>query len=172
MSTYPDKLVKPVGQALLTCLTTENAINPAPAGFISYRLGVTGEPLAGTSEDECCAGLAFVRFSRLFPSWSTPTPNAVSIRCALAWAAEFEIGIWRCVPIGTIEAPPTTADWLAVQNKMWDDMETLRSTACCFTRTRDAGSVQWGEIAPKSDPEGGCFGVSMLLSVDLYGRSV
>lgn len=170
MTTYPDGRIKPVAQALITCLTNENALNPSPAGLVSYRLGVTGEPLAGTSEDECCDGLAFVRFSRLFASWSTPTPNTVSVNCALAWAAEFEIGIWRCVPIGTVEAPPSTADWLAAQNKMWDDTKTLRATACCFTKTRDPKTVQWGEIAPKSDPEGGCFGVSMMITADLYGR--
>lgn len=171
MTTYPDARVRPVAQLLMTCLSDVVAASPSPVGTTSYRLGVTGEPLAGVSEDECCDGLAYVRMGSMIPSFSTPTPMAVSVRCALAWAADFEIGIWRCVPIGSAETPPSPADWLAAQNQMFDDMATLRGVACCFSRQRDAGTVLWSELAPKSDPEGGCFGVSMTLSVDLYGSS-
>lgn len=170
MTTYPDTLIRPVMQNILTCLTNEAAQNPSPPGLVSYRLGVTGDPLAGVVEDECCDGLAWLRFSQMTPSWSAPNPNTASVRCAVAWTLEVEIGIWRCVPMGDAAAPPTPEEWLEAQNQMFDDTKTLRATACCFTRQRDPGSVVWGPIAPKSDPQGGCFGVSMFLTIDLYGR--
>ncbi len=171
MTTYPDGRVRPVAEALMTCLANEAAGSPNPPGTVSYRLGVTGEPLAGTIIDECCNGLAYLRIGAMQPSWSTPSPNNVSIRCGMAWAIEMEIGIWRCVPIGTAEVPPSPADWLVAQNQMFDDMLTLRAVACCFVKQRDPGSVLYAEASPKDDPEGGCFGVSLTMSVDLYGRA-
>lgn len=171
MTTYPDARVRPAAELLMSCLAAEAAASPSPPGTISYRLGVTGEPLAGTIVDECCNGLAFVRVSTMTPSWSTPTPNATPIRCGLAWQIEFEIGIWRCVPIGSAEVPPDSLDWLAAQNQMFDDMLTLRAAACCFVGKREPGTVVYSDISPKDDPEGGCFGVSMTLLVDLYGRA-
>jgi len=168
--TYPDPRILPVSQLLMSCLCENVLLNPKPPQQCGFRIGATGDPLAGFEEDECCGGLAFVRFNRAYPSFNVPNQNPTAISCALTWAAEFEMGIWRCVPIGTAAAPPSQAEWDQAHVDQMNDWATLRATLCCFLDQREQRSVSVSEMAPKGDPEGGCFGISMTLQADIYGR--
>ena len=175
MTIYPDRRVAPVAEKILECLRSEAAQNPDPPGLVGYRIGTSGDPLAGTMEDECCQGLAYVRVNRVYPSDNVPNQNPEPIRCVLLWAAEIEIGIWRCAPVGTLQAPPSQEEWDAFNVKMLNDFRTLDATFCCFQKwlqaTNRAPGAAITEWAPKGDPEGGCFGSSMTLDVDLIGRA-
>lgn len=168
--TYPDPRGLPVAQLLMKCLCQEVLLNPKPPAQCGFRVGVTGEPLAGVEVDECCDGLAFVRAGRIYPTFNVPNQNPEAISCALTWALELEMGIWRCVPIGDVDAPPTQAEWDEVNTDQFNDFATLRAALCCFLDQRDPRSIGVTEWAPKSDPQGGCFGSSMTLTAELYGR--
>jgi hypothetical protein len=160
-----------VAQLLMRCLCEKVLFNPKPPAQCGFRVGESGDPLAGISVDECCGGLAFVRTARIFPSFNVPNQTPESISCAVPLGMELEFGIWRCVPLGTISAPPSQAEWDVVNTDMLNDYETLKDTLCCFLAQRDQRSVAMEQWAPKSDPEGGCFGSSIMITVDLYGGS-
>lgn len=166
--TYPDAKAWPVAQKALACLEDNAAHHPNPPAAFSFRLGVTGEPLGGLAEDECCNGLGFVRLSRIFPSNSVPTPLQAAVSCNLTWAMELEIGIWRCVPVGTAQAPPSVQAWKDAQEDMFSDWTVMREVICCLMADLGKRNVFVGEFTPKSDPEGGCFGSSVTLMMDLF----
>lgn len=166
--TYPDTRALPVAAAVLQCLCDAAELNPKPPGQCGFRVGVTGEPLAGLAVDECCTGLAFVRVARTFPSNGVPAPKPTPVRCNLNWALELEIGIWRCSPLGTASRPPTQDEWDTLQADLLNDFATIRDVLCCVISQRDKDSVFVTEWAPKSDPEGGCVGTSVTIQMDLY----
>lgn len=172
--TYPDKRVLPVSDRILACLESAILLNPKVPLNHGYRVGTSGDPLAGITVDECCDGLAYVRFSRAYPSTNVPNQNPDPIVCSLLWAAEFEMGIWRCVDIGDLQAPPMQEIWNQVHVDQMNDFATLRDALCCYyqlTQSTNQGPVlSIDEFSPKGDPEGGCYGVSVTFTVQLVGR--
>lgn len=144
--------------------------NPSPPGICGIRTGTTGEPLGALIGDECCAGAAFVRVTNVYPSTSLPNPSVDPVRCALPLAAQFELSIWRCAGMGTIQQPPTQAEWDAVNLALLDDRVSMMNAICCFIGQRDPGSVTVGAWAPV-EVEGGCVGSQMTIDVGLYGSS-
>lgn len=172
--TYPDKRALPVANQLLSCLCTAVLRNPKPPRECGFRVGETGDPLAGIQEDECCGGLAFLRLSRIYPSTNIPNQNPDPIICSLLWAAEFEMGIWRCVDVGTMMAPPTQQQWNEVNTDQLNDFASIRDALCCYynwsQQTNQGPVVSIEEWAPKGDPEGGCYGSSITISIQLVGR--
>lgn len=169
--TYPDTRVLPTAQQLLACLSTQVLMNPKPPSIVGFRTGTQGQALSATNEDECCQGAAFVRVLRTYPSWSVPTPAAMSVRCAQPQAVEFELSMWRCSPIGTLETLPTQAEWDEINTDLLNDRATLMAAACCFIGLRDPGSVMYGEWQPVPS-DGGCVGSTFTIQADLYGRTV
>jgi hypothetical protein len=169
--TYPDTRALPVAQLLMRCLCAAVLQNPKPPAICGFRIGDTGNPLGGLLEDECCDGLAFVRVGRIYPTFNVPNQNPEAISCALEWAVELEMGIWRCVPVGTASAPPSQAEWDQANTDQLNDWATLRDALCCFLTQRDQRSVGVEQWAPKSDPDGGCFGSSLTLTAEIVGGS-
>jgi hypothetical protein len=169
--TYPDRRVLPVAQLLMGCLSQEALLNPKPPQVVGFRTGTEGQPLAGTSADECCMGAAFVRVIRTFPSWSAPTPSNLSVSCAQPMAAEFELSMWRCAPMGTLQIPPSQALWDELNTDLLNDRATIMAAVCCFIGQRDAKSVMYGDWQAVAT-EGGCAGSTMSVLADLYGRNV
>lgn len=169
--TYPDRRVLPVAQLLMACLCEAVLANPKPPQVCGFRTGTDGQPLAGTSIEECCQGAAFVRVTRTFSTWSSPTPGATPISCAQPMAAEFELSIWRCAPVGTQQAPPAQAEWDELNTDLLNDRATLMDAACCFWGQRDQRTVMYGDWQPVS-VEGGCVGSTIIITADLYGRNV
>lgn len=170
-ASYPDRRVLPTAQQLLTCLVNEALNNPKPPNIVGFRTGTEGQALSATNEDECCQGAAFVRVMRTFPSWSVPTPAAMATRCAQPMAAEFEISMWRCSPIGTLGELPTQDEWNEVNVDLLNDRATMMAAVCCFIGVRDPGSVMYGEWQPIA-ADGGCVGSTITVQVDLTGRGV
>ncbi len=169
--TYPDKRVLPVAQQLLSCLVQAALDNPKPPQVVGFRTGTEGQPLSGTSSDECCLGAAFVRVMRTYPSWSAPAPAGLSVRCAQPMAAEFEISMWRCAAIGSMQVVPPQSLWDELNTDLLNDRATMMAAVCCFIGGRDSGSVMFGEWQTVS-AEGGCAGSTITIQADLYGRNV
>lgn len=171
MTTYPDPVVLPVSQKLLSCLSMEALQNPKPPSLVGFRTGTSGQVLAGLDVDECCEGAAFVRAVRTYASWGNLVPVETAIRCAQPFAVEFELSMWRCTPIGTGQAPPGQGAWDELNTDLLNDRRTLQAAACCFFKTRENGSVRIGEWRP-IDVEGGCVGGILPVGVDLFGKAV
>lgn len=169
--TYPDRRVLPVAQLLMGCLSEAVLDNPKPPGVVGFRTGTDGQPLASQSSDECCLGAAFVRVVRTYPSWSAPAPAQVSVSCAQPMAAELEISMWRCAPIGTLQALPTQASWDELNTDLLNDRATMMAAICCFIGKRDSKTVMYGDWTTEA-AEGGCAGSRITIQADLYGRNV
>lgn len=167
--TYPDTRVLPTAQLLMACLSDAALSNPRPPNIVGFRTGTEGQPLSATNSDECCQGAAFLRVVRTYPSWGAPTPAATSVRCAQPMAVEFEISMWRCAPIGTLQALPTQAAWDDLNTDLLNDRATMMDAICCFWGQRDQGSVVYGEWQAVAS-DGGCAGSTITVQADLYGR--
>lgn len=168
--TYPDRRVLPVAQLLMTCLANEALANPKPPEVVGFRTGTDGQPLASQTIDECCLGAAFVRVVRTYPSWGAPTPAALSVTCAQPMAVEFELSMWRCAPIGTLQVLPDQGMWDELNTDLLNDRATMMATICCFISQRDKSSVMYGDWRAVST-EGGCAGSAVTIHADLYGRA-
>jgi hypothetical protein len=171
MVAYPDTRVLPVAEQLMRCLCDAVLLNPDPPAICGFRTGTTGQPLAGLSVDECCGGAAFIRILRTFPSWATPNESPLSFSCAQPSAAEFELSMWRCTSLGTMNVPPTQAQWDALNTKLLNDRLSMMDAICCFMRQRDKRSVKFNDWTPV-DVEGGCVGSTIVVSADLFGTGI
>lgn len=170
MTTYPEIRLTRMSNRLLACLKDEAAQNPKPPAVVGFRTGTAGQPLAGLTEDECCTGAAFVRLIRTFPSWSTPAPATTSVSCAQPFAAEFELSMWRCSPIGDISEPPVQDAWDDLHADLINDRLTMMAAICCLWKQLDPRSLAYGDWVPV-DTDGGCVGSRISITVDLYGGS-
>ena len=166
MTTYPDNTVLPITLRLLECLRSEAAQNPNPPALVGFRTGTLGEVLAGLSADECCGGAAFVRVLRTGPTWGVPNASTTPIKCGQARGMTVELSMWRCGSIGTMEEPPTQADWNCLHVDLLNDQVTLRAAACCFVRQWETGSVVIEEWTPVPI-QGGCVGSTLTMQIDI-----
>lgn len=159
-----------IARQLLTCyqaqLLAEGADAPAiitmRAGEVVGQFAVSG----GGVVDECCAGLAWVRIVRFFPTDTFPEEREGWTPCGpTGWALVLEMGALRCAPVGTPEHIPTDAEWsAAVQLQMKDAAAMLRAVDCCFQGLVISEQVQlspWEERAP----EGLCMGGTQQVTV-------
>jgi hypothetical protein len=167
---YSDKRVRPVLQRLLTCFCDEVTRNPSPPAICGIRTGTTGEPLGALIVDECCEGAAFIRVTNVYPSTTLPNPSVDPVRCALPLAVQFELSMWRCAATGTIQVPPSQADWDTVNLELLDDRVSMMNAICCFIGQRDPGSTTVGTWTPV-EVQGGCVGSQMTIDVALYGSA-
>lgn len=167
--TYPDTVALPVAQQLMQCLCQAVTMNPKPPQTCGFRPYINGAPLLGTTVDECCKGLAFVYSAPAYPSRSAfPAPEPGPVLCGTTWAMQMQMGIWRCAPVGTLQAPPVQGDWDQLQVDLFNDFASLRDALCCFLALRQKKTVSldgWDVV--NDGPEGGCIGTVMTLKVQL-----
>lgn len=164
--TYPDTRVLPTAQLLMKCLNEAVLASPSPPAIVGFRTGTEGQPLSATNSDECCQGAAFLRVVRTFPSWGVPAPAAVSVTCAQPQGVEFELSMWRCAQIGTLQAIPSQATWDQVNTDLLNDRSTMMDAICCFIAAREQRSVAYGEWQAVP-ADGGCVGSTMTVLADL-----
>lgn len=170
MATYPDVKVLPVAQLLVGCLSEAALLNPKPPEVVGFRTGTDGQPLSGTSMDECCLGAAFVRVLRTYSTWSPPAPSAVPVACAQPMAAEFELSMWRCTPVGTLQTVPAQGAWDELNADLLNDRATLLDAVCCFWKRREPKTVIYGDWQVVTT-EGGCAGSTITITAGLYGSN-
>lgn len=164
-----DKVIKPIAQQLLTCLKAEVKQISAPPKKIGFRTGNEVALLIALEQDECCEGLAWVRWSGGFPSTELGVPLEqpwVSGRNDLGfWSIGFELGIARCSPTSGHRTNPTVKQWDDVSLLVFEDQAALRATYCCFNELpRRKGNALITSTDPL-DTEGGCTGSTLSLFV-------
>lgn len=167
-----DPIGLPVAEQLLACLTEQLQTLPSPPANIHLRLGQETGPLIGPNTDECCAGLAWVRISQIYPSWdSFPGPDNTWLPCGpLAYAVVLEMGVAFCMPwsdtSGTYDDmdPPSAQDWAtAAATQMQHQTLMRRAAACCFRTTQRRAVGEWSSLPV----EGGCTGGKLTVTVSV-----
>lgn len=162
-----DTLVTPIASELVVCLSTQMASLAVPPASTCLRWGDRVTLFTSTTYDECCAGLAWVRFIRMYPASVAefPTAQTTSSKCGtVRWAVEFELGSARCAPVSGAETVPTCDDWINASVMMMDDMAAMRRAVCCFRALDSTVSVVDGEVAAGTT-EGGCVSAMMRVIV-------
>lgn len=167
-----DPIGSPVAEQLLMCLEDQLSTLPSPPKYMQLRVGQETGPLIGENIDECCAGLAWVRISDIYPSWdSFPGPDNTWLPCGpLAYAVVLEMGVAFCMPWSdsddTFENrdPPNAQDWAtAFQTQMQHQTLMRRAAACCFRPTQRRAVGSWSPLPV----EGGCTGGKMTVTVSV-----
>lgn len=164
-----DPMVMPAVLHLLECFEQELVKHESPPAKVQVRPGVTVAAYVSEVEDECCAGLAWVRPAGFAPVNPWPAPLEVpTAKGVQGWAVRLELGAVRCAPTGEHNVNPTGQQWLAVTQAVMDDAAAMRRAICCFTDTYfttpqiGAQNVIPGEWQP-IEVEGGCVGGFLTL---------
>ncbi|GIE28984.1 hypothetical protein Ait01nite_020290 [Actinoplanes italicus] len=123
--------------------------------------------------DDCCAGLAWVRIVRVFPSDPGEFPNARTAAVTadgclggLYWAVELGVGSARCAPSeDDAGVPPTGAELEASAFALADDAGRIRRAVLCgLPGLEEVDEVAIGEQT-NVGPSGGCVGQELLVTV-------
>lgn len=166
MTVYMD-----AAQELLECYRTALQApgfpGPPPDENICLRHGEFVAPLLGTHADECCSGLAWVRIVRVEPLRGTDNlpPGCVSSERRVV----LELGSAHCLPWGTVEEPPTCAQWTDVALKADAFHDAMERAVCCVAPILVTGGtaevVAAGDYVP-TGPDGNCIGGTMEVIVE------
>jgi len=156
-----------LAQDLLACYQAELNAGPNPPAQICLRAGGDVGPSLGTSTDECCAGLAWVRIVSVITlrqDASAPDFN----ECIVERRVELEMGAARCMPFGTTQLPPTCEQWTAVALQLDADSDAMFKAACCLRGDQEFGGgiVTLGTYTAEG-PDGNCIGGTMSVFIDI-----
>ena len=158
-------------QILLECFRTALETNPAPPPQekICLRFGSEVNPQLGTLEDECCTGLAWVRVADVSAIVDPDDQQAGNCPITTARRLTLEIGTARCIPFGTVQAPPSCDTWTEKALQMDADLASIEAALCCFASAvedlSDEPRVFPGEYAP-GGPDGNCISGTMTVIID------
>lgn len=169
-----------IADALRACLDDayDTAADPDKPAKIGLRAGQEAPLNFGTREDECCAGLGWVRIASIEPVTTSQVGGGFGTRtvdnpCQLhSRTVTFELGVARCAPFGTNEAGPTEDQWAALVLRVDDDALRMRQAVCCYRTSlegdplREFWDVKEGLWEPLS-LEGMCAGGTMLVTVGM-----
>lgn len=117
---------------------------------------------AGKCDGTQCGGQAWARVVDVFPSSQFPTVNQDESNCGQPLAFRLEVGIGRCVPVGTNNAiggfiPPTLEQQLDATRLQLADMAAMRrAISCCVAKDRNIDYVL--EPYVPIPAQGGCGG--------------
>lgn len=166
-----DPLVMPLARELLACYEDELAKlgENAPA-HVGLRPGTVVDFLMSTSDDECCAGLAWVRPAGFYPSSAGfPTQDTQAQKQGTrAWAVTLELGIVRCAPTPDADSIPTNDEWADVTQAVMDAAAAMRRAICCWIDLDPVNRKQrilpgtWTPVAVQGGCVGGMIPVTIL----------
>lgn len=157
-----------IAQELLDCLQTELTASPYPIlpEHVMMRAGAEVTPLLGTSDDECCRGLGWVRIASI-----TGVRELGTLDNTACFSQErtlvLELGVARCAPSSDTATVPTEDQWLDAALKLDEDQGDMEAAICCAFGDLEgslAEEVAVGEYRPFG-VDGNCIGGTMLVSV-------
>lgn len=161
-----DNMVFPMAQQLLECLCDALATNPEPPLDCCIRSGDQAYADMSQLANQCCTGMAWVRISRIFPTTEFPTQTEVWTPCAhVQFAAELEMGVWRCEPQQDGQHLPTCTEWTDSAQLVANDWEAMVRAACCFEDLQLPGTPVLMGVWQPLNSGGGCTGGSLPIMV-------
>jgi hypothetical protein len=171
-----DELAWPVMVRLVACLeetllarglpgVCRATVVPGPQAVIEACGG--GNGCNGT-----CGGQAWVRFNGEFPYTSFPTQDTTAAICATQRAFTLEVGIARCLPVGSANAiggftPPTVQELVdATRLQMADKAAMALAIECCMDVANDQFGLDYvlGQYQPMQIA-GDCGGGTWLVTI-------
>lgn len=158
-----------VADALRACLEGAGWGDETPAE-ICHRPGNEVPLNAGTAQDECCSGLAWVRIASIESVVDPTSSEDASFNpCSHSERrVTLELGVARCNPFGTESRGPTCDQWTALALRMDQDATVMRQAVCCYQNSDDVGEYRpvyrllpgtWTPI----DSSGGCAGGTLTV---------
>jgi hypothetical protein len=155
-------------QILLQCLGEQIDAGPYPIPDekVCLRFGDRVNPTLGTSEDECCTGLAWVRVAGVD---SLADPDGPGNCISTARRITLEMGTARCIPFGTVGAGPSCAAWTEAALRMDSDQGAMEAAICCATESFNQLPYEPrtvpGTYIP-AGPDGNCLTGTMTVTID------
>jgi len=165
MSLHDDNRVWATVSALAACLCAaiENPDNGVPGVcFCGVWPGAqVVAQYAGDCNDTC--GMAWVRLSGYYPASSVGVQSLQLGNCTAGMGMELEVGILRCMSVGTNEGEPPSPQELAdaAQLQIADMQVIWQAVLCC--EAFDARSSIIGPYTP-TGPQGGIVGGSITIA--------
>lgn len=158
-----------LAQELLACLATsmsEAGGHPHPPASVCLRAGERVNPSLGSNTDECCSGLAWVRIARVenIRLGDDVARSCISSQRRLT----LELGAARCLPWGTVQAPPTCDQWTDVALLADADYTAMEQALCCFyadARANGGHVVSFNDYE-QTGPDGNCVGGVMTIQLE------
>lgn len=149
MPEYPNPVMDQM-TLLGACLCDQIASGPATC-FCGI---LPGDAVIANYARDCgkgVCGMAWVRLVSLYPASGIGIPNTEPKNCASGLSFDVEVGILRCVTVGTQDRPPTAEQLMdATTQQMADAMLMRRAITCC----EGSDDFILGEYAVQG-PEGG-----------------
>lgn len=168
-------MVLPLANRLLACLCDALADNPNPPLHCCLRVGDVVYADFNQTQDQCCEGLAYVRISRVYPSFEFPTQTELWTPCAhIALAAELEMGVFRCEPQQGTTSLPSCEDWTSVTTQVANDWQAMLAAACCLDEQLQIESPGTPALLGTWQPMnsgGGCTGGTQTVMVGVMNCS-
>lgn len=163
-----DPLIRPILYDLRDCLEHEMSKVGSPPAVTCIRPGDRVELLLSTARDECCEGLAWVRWVNDYPSTEFPLQDVTFNRCMpMQYAVVVELGVALCAPRPPANTFPSCEQWTAVNDAVLDGGAAIRrAVVCCF---RQLNSYKdWPLLLGLAQPlsvEGGCVGMARQITI-------
>lgn len=160
-----------LAQELLACLQTALDAGPAPIApaHVMLRAGERVTPLLGTTRDECCEGLAWVRIAGM--SGVRQLGELDNVTCfSQERTLTLELGVVRCAPSATTQGVPSEDQWFTAASLLDADMGAMEAAVCCAFGDLEgsaAEEVAVGAYEP-TGVDGNCIGGIMTVGVRLY----
>ncbi|MFI5493589.1 hypothetical protein [Actinoplanes sp. NPDC051859] len=162
-----DEVAWPIATGLRSLLRAAlaDAVGGAPASCAV----VPGRDVA---IDDCCAGQAWVRIVRVYPTTAAEFPNprgtAVGDGCddGVSWAVELGAGSARCAPSADDYGNPPADELLEdAARTLADDAARIRRSVLRDLRRVDGVDEVFMAEQSSVGPSGGCVGQELLLTV-------
>lgn len=134
-----DDVAWPTMVKLAACIEEELRESGLPGVCVSLPVpgpGAIMERCGQCADGGTCQGQAWVRFVNEYPSTEFPSPDQTG-KCEGPMAYTLEVGIARCLPVGTSSAingytPPSNESVvLATRTQMADKAAMKRAIRCC-----------------------------------------
>lgn len=161
-----------IADLLRACLESAyaDADDPETPAEICHRPGSEVPFSFGTSQDECCTGLGWVRVQTVEPVVDPSAGGDAAFNpCYGDRRVVIEIGVARCNPFGDSSRGPSCEVWTELALRMDLDRLRMAQAVCCLGAEAVGEStgvyrVLAGAWTPV-DSSGSCAGGSMEISV-------
>ena len=153
-------------QTLLTCLETALNARANPPGSIMLRAGQEVTPLLGTSKDECCEGLAWVRIAGVV---QRSTFASVGECIGVGRRLTLEMGVVRCAPSADASSVPTEEQWTNAALQLDSDHDAMEEALCCLASAEDWDTmpVLGADGYRPTGVDGNCIGGIMTVELEV-----
>lgn len=150
---------------LATCLCRQIKADGLPD--LCFCGVVPGDAASDQYTGDCSNdGMAWVRLITAYPANAVGEPLETPNNCGFGMGLDIELGIMRCVPVGSDDGDPPTAEELlaATDAQVANMMAMQKAVICCpAINMRDTRLNSYVPIGPEGGLNGGTWTISTLV---------